>query len=179
VDLDAIFTGTLYLPDKVVSSGTSPVMLSDGRTIAQVQWHFWTVRSKFEILDPLGGVRAEGGSHGFSGRRYAVRTPAGRTLVEIKLGIWRPISGAAVTLGNGNPISVKQTSVWSDRNFQFFSGDRQVGRISPTTSVFTFHPDSYAFELSAPVMSALEAIGLAQALRAVVRAARSQRSAST
>jgi hypothetical protein len=179
VNLDAIFTGTLYLPDKMVPSGTSPVMLSDGRTIAQVQWHFWTARSRFEILDPLGGVLAQGASQGFAGRRYTVRTPTGRALVEIRLGIWRPISGATVTLGNGNAISVKQLSMWSDRNFQILRGGRQVGRISTTTGVFTFHPDSYAFELSAPVMSALEAIGLAQALRAVVRAARNQRSGST
>jgi hypothetical protein len=179
VNLDANFTGTLYLPDKVVPSGTSPVLLSDGRTIAQVQWHMWTVRSRFEILDPLGRVLAEGRSHGFAGRQFAVRTPAGRVLVNIKLGVWRPISGATVTLSNGTPISVKQISVWSDRNFQILRGGEPVGRISPTTGKFTARPDSYAFELSAPVMSALEAIGLAQALRAVVRAARSARSAAT
>ncbi len=172
MNLDAICTGTLYLPDKAVPSGTSPVMLADGRQIAQVQWHFWTVRSRFEILDPLGSVLAQGGSQGAISRRYPVQTPAGRTLVDIKLGLWRPISGAVITLSNGTVISVKRTSLWSDRNFEFSSGGRPVGRISPTTGVFTFHPDSYAFELSAPVMSALEAIGLAQVLRAVVRASR-------
>jgi hypothetical protein len=179
MSLNALFTGTLYLPDKALASGTSPVMLSDGRTIAQVQWHFWTARSKFEVLDVPGRVIAEGGSRGLTARRYVVTTPDGRTLVEVKLGLWRPINSATITLSTGSALSVKQTTIWSDRNFEFFSNGRPVGRITPTTGVFTFHPDSYAFELTVPVMSTVEAISLAQTLRAVVRAARAARSGST
>jgi hypothetical protein len=176
MSLHALFTGTLYLPDKALSSATSPVMLSDGRTVAQVQWHFWTARGKFEVLDAQGRVIAEGGSQGLTARRYVVTTPDGRTVVEIKLGVWRPINSSTITLSTGSSLSVRQTTIWSDRNFEFFSNGRPVGRITPTTGLFTFRPDSYAFELSVPVMSAVEAISLAQALRAIVRAARSSNS---
>ena len=47
-----------------------------------------------------------------------------------------------------------------------------VRRRDPTTGQFSVHPDSYALELMMPVMSALEAIALAQVLRLVVRAIR-------
>src|SRR5262245_13225202 len=113
MSLNGLFTGTLYLPDKALSSGTSPVMTADGRTIAQVQWHFWTARSKFEVLDPMGRVVAEGGSQGWTQRRYLVTTPDGRTLVEIKLGVWRPINSSTITLSTGSALSVKQTTIWS------------------------------------------------------------------
>jgi hypothetical protein len=121
-------------------------------------------------------VIAEGGSQGLTARRYVVTTPDGRTLVEVKLGVWRPINSSTITLSTGSSLSVRQTTIWSDRNFEFFSNGRPVGRITPTTGLFTFRPDSYAFELSVPVMSAVEAISLAQALRAIVRAARSSNS---
>jgi len=42
---------------------------------------------------------------------------------------------------------------------------------------FSVHPDSYAFELTMPVLSALEGIALAQALRLVVRAIQTAASA--
>jgi hypothetical protein len=44
--------------------------------------------------------------------------------------------------------------------------------------VFSFHPDSYEFELTVPVLSILEAVSLAQALRAIVRARRERSSSS-
>jgi len=69
---------------------------------------------------------------------------------------------------------VRQVSIWSDRKFEFFAGERLVARIQPTTGVFTFRPDSYALELPAPVMSALEGISLAQAVRTVARGIRQQ-----
>ncbi|WP_155375347.1 LURP-one-related/scramblase family protein [Catellatospora vulcania] len=166
------FTGTLYLPDKVVPTGTSPVVLADGQTVALVQYHFWTVRQRFGILDPAGNPVADGVARGMTGRTYEVTAPSGARVVELRLGFWRPIDGAVVTLASGRTVEVMKTSIWSDRRFEFAAGGRPFGRITPTTGVLTFHPDSYAFELSAPVMSALEAICLAQALRTAVRAMR-------
>jgi hypothetical protein len=176
MDLRAPFTGVLYMPDKEFLSPNSPVMLPDGQVVAGVGWHTWTQR--FEVLDAAGGLVAECRPSGFFRKRYTVRTPDGQTVVDLLPGGWRPINGAAVTLGSGRPLSVRQTSMWSERRFEFFTEQGLVGRIDPTTGVFTFHPDSYAFELSQPVMSALEAISLAQALRLVVRAMRQSRSNS-
>jgi hypothetical protein len=174
MSIDEPFTGTLYLPDKVVPSGTSPVMLADGRTIAQVRWHFWTVRHRFEVLDPAGTELAEGGGRGLALRRYVVRRPDGHPLVELRLGLWRPINGSTVTLASGRLVSVRKSSVWSDRRFEILTNGRPAGRIRPTTGVFTFHPDSYELELTVPVLSILEAICLAQALRTVIRSRREQ-----
>lgn len=178
MSLDAPFTGTLHLPDKMVPSGTSPVMLGDGRTVALIQWHFWSLRSRFEVLDPAGGTLAEGSAQGFMGRRFAVRRAGGHPLIDIRLGLWRPLKGASVTLASGRPVSIRPTSIWSDRNFEIFSNGAPAGRIRPTTTVFSFHPDSYEFELTVPVLSILEAVGLAQALRAIVRSMRAQASSS-
>jgi hypothetical protein len=178
MSLDAPFTGTLYLPDKVITSGTSPVMLADGQTVAQVQWHVWTVRGRFEVLDPAGTVLAEGSAQGLSRRRYAVRRPDGRPLVDLKLGVLRPINGSTVTLASGRLVSVRQPSVWSDRRFEILTNGRPAGRIRPTTGVFSFHRDSYEFELTVPVLSIIEAVGLAQALRAAVRSRRAHASAA-
>jgi len=173
VNLHGPFIGTLYLPDTVVPSGTSPVMLSDGQTVAHIQWHMWTVRAKFEILDPQGAVVAEGGSEGFTASRYVVRSPNGAEIVHLQLGMFRPINGSTATLAGGRRLRARLESVWSERRFEVFADDdRMVGRIEPTTGVFSFRPDSYAFHLLAPVMSIVEAIGLAQALRAVTQAKR-------
>ncbi|WP_144123734.1 hypothetical protein [Catellatospora sichuanensis] len=166
------FTGTLYLPDKAMPTGTSPVMLADGQTVAHVQYHFWTVRQRFGILDPAGNLVAEGISRGMMARTYEVTAPSGARVIELRLGFWRPIDGAVVTLAGGRTVEVLKTSIWSDRRFEFAAAGRPFARITPTTGALSFHPDSYAFELTAPVMSALEAISLAQALRTAVRAMR-------
>ena len=49
----------------------------------------------------------------------------------------------------------------------------------PTTGTFSFRLDSYAFEVLTPVMSALEAIAIAQALRLVARGNRSSAAAAS
>lgn len=131
---------------------------------------------RFEVLDAAGGLVAECRPKGFFRQRYTVSAPDGRTVVDLLPGGWRPINGATITLGSGRSLSVRQTSMWSERRFEFHTQQGVVGRIDPTTGAFTFHPDSYAFELLQPVMSTLEAISLAQALRLVVRAMRQRRS---
>jgi hypothetical protein len=177
MDLSAPFAGTLFLPDKEFLNTRSPVLLADGQTAAYIQWHTWTQR--FSILDAGGVEVAACHPEGIFRRRYIVRAvPNGRTVVDLKPGAFRPFNAAELTVA-GRPITVRQASIWSDRRFEFFAGERPVGRIQPTTGVFTFRPDSYAFELPAPVMSALEAISLAQTVRTVARGLRQRRQASS
>lgn len=177
MDLRAPFTGVLHMPDKEFMNPNTPVMLPDGQVIAGVGWHTWTQR--FEVLDAGGGLIAECRPTGFFRRRYTVLTPTGQTIVDVLPGGWRPINGAAITLGSGQPLSVRQASIWSDRRFEFSTPQGLVGRINPTTGTFSFRPDSYAFEVFQPVMSALEAISLAQALRLVVRSMRQSRNSAS
>lgn len=170
MDLRTPFVGVLYLPDKEFLNPNTPVMLPDGQVVAGVGWHSFSQR--FEIYDAAGGLIAECRPSGFFRRRFTVRTPDGQPVVDVLPGSWRPINGATITLGSGRPLGVHQSSIWSDRRFEFSTDQGVVGRIDPTTGTFSFRPDSYAFELFQPVMSALEAIALAQAIRLVIRNAR-------
>ena len=174
MDLSAAFSGTLFMPDKEFLNSRSPVLLADGQTAAYVQWSSWTQR--FSILDARGAAVAECRPRGIFRRRFLVHAvPSGRTLVDLKPGAFRPFNGAELTVG-GRPLRMRQTSMWSDRRFEFYAGQRLIGSIQPTTGVFSFRPDSYAFELPVAAMSGLEAISLAQAVRAVVRGLRQSRS---
>ena len=175
--LFAPFTGTLHLPDKEFLAASTPVLLPDGRPIAGIVWHTWTQR--FEVTDPNGSIVAECRPEGAFRRRFPVRTLDGRRVIELVPGVWRPFNGAQLTLASGGHLAVRQISVWSDRKFEFYGQHGLVGRILPTTGTFTFRPDSYAFELLAPVMSALEAISIAQALRLVARGNRSAAAAAS
>jgi hypothetical protein len=177
VDLAAPFSGTLYMPDKEFLNSRSPVLLADGQTAAYLQWSNWSQR--FSVLDARGTVVAECRPRGIFRRRYLVlAVPSGRVVLDLLPGAFRPFNGAELTVA-GHPMRVRQVSMWSDRRFEFYAGERLVGRIQPTTGVFSFRPDSYAFELPSPVMSGLEAISLAQAVRSVARSGRRSAAASS
>jgi hypothetical protein len=171
MDLRAKLAGTMYLPAKRFVTPGAPVHLADGRLIAMIAWRTWSGR--FGILDPSGNVFASCRPRGFFRRRYPVLAVDGLPVLDVLPGAWKPFSGMEVTLGSGRRIRVRRTGAWSSRRFEFYdASNRLAGRIEPTTGRFSLYPDSYAFELMTPVMSALEAIALAQALRLVVRAIR-------
>jgi hypothetical protein len=177
VDLAAAFAGTLFMPDKEFLNSRSPVLLADGQAMAYIQWSTWTQR--FSVLDAAGGTVAECRPQGVLRKRFIVRAvPSGRVLVDLKPGAFRPFNGAELTV-SGHPLRVRQASMWSDRRFEFYAGERLVGRIQPTTGVFTLRPDSYAFELPAPMLSGLEAVSLAQVVRTVARGLRQASAASS
>src|SRR5262245_9853668 len=170
VNLLAPFTGVLYLPDKQFLAGGTPVLLANGQPVASIVWHGWT--SRFEVLDASGRPAAICHAGGIFRRQYTATLPSGQHLLSLKPGAWRLFNGAELTLASGRSLAVRQMSAWSNRKFEFHAQGSVVGRILPTTGTFSFRPDSYAFELFVPVMSAAEAICLAQALRYVARAQR-------
>jgi hypothetical protein len=53
------------------------------------------------------------------------------------------------------------------------SSGSSVARLVTTSGAFSMRQDSLAFELTAPVLSIVQAIGLAQCMRAAVEASRS------
>lgn len=176
MDLHAPFTGTLFLPDKEFLKDGTPVLLPDGQPIAGIHWHTWTQR--FEITDAAGSLVAACRPEGIFRRRFVVTSVDGRPVLDLLPGVWRPFNGAELTVGGTRPLTIQQLSIWSDRKFEFAGPDGlPVGRILPTTGTFTMRPDSYAFEIIRPYLSALEAIALAQALRVAARAQRAATSA--
>jgi hypothetical protein len=171
------FTGVLLMPDRKVFGTSSPVTLPNGALVALIRWHSWTMRARFEILDPTGSVElAHGARNGHFGRSYRVLAPRGETLLDLKLSLWGGRRGT-VTLPGGRVLSTKGN--WSNRRFSIADqAGRPVARILTTSSAFAMRPDSFAFELQLPVLSIAQAVGLAQCMRAAVEAARQAASSS-
>jgi hypothetical protein len=172
----APFSGVLLLPDRAPFEKITPVTLGDGQAVASIQWHTWTSRSRFEILDPAGQSElARGGREGIFGRRYLVHGPRNEFLLELKLGFWGVAGQSAVTLPDGRVLATKGS--WLGRDFSVADGAGQpVARIVNTSRVFSFRQESLALELQAPVLSIVQAIGLAQCMRAALEAQRASAS---
>jgi len=62
---------------------------------------------------------------------------------------------------------------WTGRQFQVLDADgTTVAQLATTSGVFSMRQDSLAFEMTSPVLSIVQAIGLAQCMRAAVEASR-------
>lgn len=175
----APFAGVLVLPDRAVFGRTSPVLLGTGEPVATIRWHSWTARARFEILDPAGsGLLAAGSRVGFWGRSYQVLGPRQEPVLDLKVSGWGLSGRSTVTLPGGRVLTAKGN--WSARKFTVVDeAGALVARLVATGSAFSFRPDSLAFELSAPVLSIVQAIGLAQCMRAAVEAQRDSAAAAS
>jgi hypothetical protein len=164
------FTGTLLLPDRAVFGKESAVTLADGRPVAMIRWHTWSMGARFEIFDVTSnGLLASGGKVGFWGTRYALTGPADQQILELKFGFSGPTGRGTVTLANGRVLRTK--GKWTARSFTVNdSAGSPVAHLVNTSRVFAMRSDNLAFELTAPALTLLEAIGLAQCVRAAVEA---------
>lgn len=173
MELFAPFTGVLVLPDRAVFGTVSPVLLGTGEPVAAIRWHKWTARARFEILDAAeSGVLASGSRVGFWGRSYQVVGPRQEVVLDLKVSGWGLSGRSAVTLPGGHPLSAKGN--WSARKFTV--ADERGGLVAQlvtTSSAFSFRSDNLAFELTRPVLSIVQAVGLAQCMRAAAEAQRS------
>jgi hypothetical protein len=103
--------------------------------------------------------------------RYVVTGPRGDDLLGLSLGFWGVGGRCTVTRPGGPSLTTRGN--WSKRQFSVVdNAGRSVARIVNTSRFFTLRPDSFAFELQAPVLSVVQAIGLAQCLRAAVESSR-------
>jgi hypothetical protein len=179
MEMFAPFTGVLVLPDRAVFGGMSPVMLATGEPVAAIRWHNWTTRARFEILDPAGSsVLASGSRVGFWGRSYQVLDPRQEPVLDLKVSGWGLSGRSTVTLPDGRALSAK--SNWSARTFTVVDElGASVARLVATSSAFSFRPDSLAFELTTPVLSIIQAVGLAQCIRAAAEAQRNSAAAAS
>ncbi len=175
----APFVGVLLLPDRAPFDTISPVTLGDGQPVASIRWHRWTVKARFDILDAVSGAElASGARQGFFGRQFVVTDPRNQPILTLALGFWGVASRCTVTLGNGQQLITQGN--WTSRKFSVLDGAGQpVARILNTSKIFSWRPDSFAFELMAPVLSIVQAVGLVQCLRAAVEAQRSSSAAGS
>jgi hypothetical protein len=175
----APFTGVLVLPDRAVFGRVSPVLLGTGEPVAAIRWHNWTPRARFEILDPAeSSVLASGSRVGFWGRSYQVLGPRQEAVLDLKVSGWGLSGRSTVTLPDGHALTAKGN--WSARKFTVVDGrGGVVARLVTTSSAFSFRPDSLAFELTRPVLSIVQAVGLAQCMRAAAEAQRSSAAAAS
>jgi hypothetical protein len=168
----SIFTGVLLLPSKSVFGSTSEVTLGDGTPVAVIHRKAWSMRPRFEIFDAIGStLLANGTSSGFWGNRYELLDPRSERLLELRFSGWSGPRRATVTLPDGRELT--SSGNWSSRTFAVSDdAGRQVAGLVTTSSAWSWKPDSLAFEITAPVLTLLQAIGMAQTIRTAVEASR-------
>jgi hypothetical protein len=174
MDLDAPFSGQLLLPDNLLPHGETPVERGDGQMVAQIRRSLLQWRS-FGILDADGTEVAEGRAAGMFRRRYTVTRADGAQLLELRLG-WRGTAGRSwVTLPDGRELTVRGSTF--RRSFVIRDADgTELGTIRPDrnlTNVMSLFTHAYRVTLHQPVLSVVQAVGLAQCLRKAIRSQQS------
>lgn len=166
------FLGVLWFPGKLVPHGISPVFADDRTTVAQLRWHL-SIRGAFEILDAGGTtVVARGRAAGFRLRRYSVnRVPDGAPVVTMQTPLFSPMpNNVRAQFATGRTYRVQGLD---DRQQSgLYDGSTEVGLMGPGSTDWLaqlIQTDAVRFELRAPVLTMLEAIGIAQCIRAASR----------
>lgn len=167
--MNAPFAGVLLLPDTSVFGTSSAVTTGDGLPVATIRRRVLSARSRFEILDAAGTtLLATGAQAGFWGNKYEVMGPESQFLLSLKFSGWTGPSGrGVVSLPDGRTLATKGN--WTAREFTLADeAGTPVAQLHTTSRLLSLRPGSLAFELKAPVLSVVQAIGLAQCIRAAV-----------
>ncbi|MEV8506346.1 hypothetical protein AB0368_16135 [Actinoplanes sp. NPDC051475] len=165
------FTGVLLLPDSPVLGSTSTVTTDDGLPVATIRRRVWSSRRRFEILDATGtALLAAGAQAGFWGNKYELMGPQSEFLLSLKFGGWTGPSGrGVVSLPDGRSLATKGN--WTAREFTITDeAGSPVAELHTRGGLFALG-QNLAFELRTPVLSVVQAIGLAQCIRAAVESA--------
>jgi hypothetical protein len=169
------FAGVLLLPDRQPFGTIAPVTLGSGEPVAAIRWHRWTGRARFDVLDATGdGLLAEGRKESYFGKQYVLTTPGGAALASIEFGFWG-LGKGVIELRDGVQLTAEGN--WTGRKYEFYDANGgQVARLASTSS-FLSSRDSLALELGRPVLSIVQAAGLAQCIRAALESQRSSSAA--
>ena len=166
------FVGVLLLPGHAAFARTAPVTLPDGQPVAQIRWPALSMTHRFDILDAFGDAELAVGRKGFWGRSYQITGLDGDVLLGLKPSWWFPIGRSVITLPGGQRLTTKGN--WTGRRFKVRDGSGSpVARLATTNRAFSLRQDSVAFEMTAPVLSIVQAVGLAECVRVAVRAQQS------
>ena len=167
--MNAPFVGVLQLPDTSVFGTTSAVTTGDGRPVATIRRRTLTMRNRFEILDATETtLLATGAQAGIWGNKFEVMGPQSQFLLSLKFSGWTgPTGRGVVSLPDGRTLATK--GKWTAREFTLTDdAGTPVAQLHTTSRVLSLRPGSLAFEIKAPVLSVVQAIGLAQCIRAAV-----------
>jgi hypothetical protein len=170
---DPPFVGVLLMPERARrSQRTSPVMLGDGRPVAAIRWYKMGL-PRFDIVDSTQKwLLGSGGAKHMLSRRFAVRGPDDATILDLTQSLWGTAGRHTVALPDGKHLIAQGR--WTYRRFEITDPTGgPVARITTTGKVFSSHPDSYRYEIMAPALSLIQAIGLAQCLREAAEFSRS------
>ncbi|MFI5491328.1 hypothetical protein [Actinoplanes sp. NPDC051859] len=163
--------GILLLPDASFFGTTSRVTSGDGVPVATIRRGTWNARGRFEILAAAGEeVLATGGQAGFWGNKYELMGPQSQFLLSLKFSGWTgPTGRGVVSLPDGRVLTTQGT--WTARDFTLADEAGTPVAELRNHGGLTAVKQSLIFELRAPVLSIVQAIGLAQCLRAAVESA--------
>jgi hypothetical protein len=170
--MSAYFTGVLLLPSAPMLGTTTAVTTAEGLPLAAIRRRLWSGWSRFEMLDPAATtLLATGAPSGLWGNRYELRGAHGEPLLDLKFSGWTgPTGQGTVTLPTGH--SLRTSGTWGARTFSVVDEQgADVAGLHTTSGLFSLRPASLAFEVRLPVLSLVQAIGLAQTIRAAVEAA--------
>ncbi|MEV6595538.1 hypothetical protein AB0M36_01585 [Actinoplanes sp. NPDC051346] len=171
--MSSSFVGILLLPDASFFGTTSTVTTDDGVPVATIKRAAWSARQRFEILDATGStLLAAGAQAGFWGNRYELMGPQSQFLLSLKFSGWTGPTGAGVvSLPDGRTLATK--GKWTAREFTLADeAGTPVAELRSRGGLLAAK-QSLVFDLRAPVLSIVQAIGLAQSIRAAVESAAS------
>ncbi|BCJ55032.1 hypothetical protein Asp14428_65070 [Actinoplanes sp. NBRC 14428] len=165
------FAGVLLLPDSPVLGSTSAVTTGDGLPVATIRRRVWSSRRRFEILDAAGtALLATGSQAGMWGNKYELMGPQSEFLLSLKFSGWTgPTGRGVVSLPDGRTLATRGN--WTAREFTMTDeAGTPVAELHTRGGVFALGRN-LAFELRTPMLSIVQAIGLAQSVRAAVESA--------
>jgi hypothetical protein len=169
--MHSIFTGRLLLPLLSPLRRTAAVTLGDGTPVAVLRRKFVSKRHQFDVLDAgATTLLATGAATSFAYDHHRLVGPRSEVILEYLIDYAGRRRGT-VTLPDGRVFTTD-----GDRSAQHFAitdrSGRPVASLVTTSSALPMRSADLVLDVGAPVLTLLEAIGMAQCLLTVVNSRR-------
>jgi hypothetical protein len=169
--MHSIFIGRLLLPLLSPLRRTATVTLEHGAPVAVLRRKFVSQRHEFEVLDAgATTLLATGAATSFANDHHRLVGPRAELILEYLIDYAGRRRGT-VTLPDGRVF----TTAGDRTGRHFVITDRSggpVGRLITTSSAWSMRSAYLMLEVGVPVLTLLEALGLAQCLLTVVNSRR-------
>ncbi|MEU4772636.1 hypothetical protein [Micromonospora sp. NPDC023644] len=161
------FTGLLLLPLTSPLRRTVTVTFHDRTPAAVIRRRFVSKRRRFEIRDAAAAtLLATGATTSFANDHYELRGPRSEFILSFMIDYEGRRRGT-VTLADGRTLTTVGNRSARDFTITDQSGG-PVAMLVTTSSAWSMRSADLALEVRAPVMSLLQAIGMAQCLLTAV-----------